>query len=248
MNKKRYFLEIAFDGTNYHGWQIQPNKKTVQGTISKIISKLYDEEVKIAGCGRTDSGVHAKQYFFHFDTTKERKNLFVSVKLMFPNDIQLINIHKVDLKAHTRYDATERSYTYYLHQNKDIFKRYYSLGDNLVDLDINAIKAACTLFTQESNYKHLSKNNPQLESYTSKVIKAEWKMSSDKTEAIFQVTANRFLHNQIRRMLGVLLNIGKGKTDLAELANALKHDIPLKHNDSVSPNGLFLHSIKYPYI
>lgn len=248
MVKQKYFLEIAFDGTQYHGWQIQSNKKTVQGTITSILSKLYNEEIKIVGCGRTDSGVHAKQYFFHFETNKERKKLFDSIKIMFPKDINLLKIHEVDSDCHTRYDATERSYTYYLHQKKNIFKQYYSLGENLKDLNIEEITKACKLFTQEDNYKQLSKNNPKLNSYTSKVINAEWQISKDKTEATFQVTSNRFLHNQIRRMVGVLLNIGIEKTSVSELEQAMKEDLILRLNDSVPPHALFLHSIKYPYI
>ena len=246
--KKRYFLEIAFDGTNYFGWQVQPNKKTVQQTIQEIVSKLFNEEIKIVGCGRTDSGVHAKQYFLHFDTTNKRTKIIDSLKLMFPNDIQLINVYEVDNEAHARFDATERSYSYYLHHKKDIFKRYFSLDEDLQVLDEKAIKQACKLFTKESNYKHLSKNNKQIDNYISKVSKAEWIFSEDKTQAVFHVTANRFLHNQIRRMLGVLLNIGKGKIYLKELENAFQKDIPLKINDSVLPKALFLHSIKYPFI
>ena len=245
---KRYFLKIAFDGSNYHGWQIQANHNTIQETITKILCQLFDEKIKIVGCGRTDTGVHAKQYFFHFDTSKERKKLFDSIKIMFPKDIQLLNIYEVDIKSHARYDAIERSYTYNLHQKKDIFKRHFSLEEDLKNLNIDAINKACILFVQETNYQQLCKNNPNAKNYISKIKKAEWKISSDKKQASFHITANRFLHNQIRRMLGVLLNIGKGKVSLEELENALKNNTTLKYNDTTPPNGLFLHSIKYPFI
>lgn len=245
---KRYFLEIAFDGTNYSGWQIQPNKKTIQETIKKLLSQLFNEEIKITGCGRTDTGVHAKQYFLHFDTSTTRETLFDRIKLMLPKDISLIKIIEVSKESHSRFDATERSYTYYLHQKKNIFKRYFSLGENIENLNNELILEACKIFTKYSNYKQLSKNNPTINNYISKVSKAEWKISRSGGDVEFSVTANRFLHNQIRRMLGVLLNIGKGKVSLEELENALKNNISLKYNDAVSPNGLFLHSIKYPFI
>lgn len=245
---KRYFLEIAFDGASYFGWQVQPNHISVQEKISNVLSSLYNQPIKIVGCGRTDTGVHAKQYFLHFDAPIERQNIFESIKLMLPEDIQLINVHEVEPEAHARFDATERSYTYHLHQKKNIFKRHYSLGVSLNKLDLAKINQACEVFLKQTNYACLCKKNLALKDYISKVQIAQWTMSDDKETASFSVTANRFLHNQIRRMVGALLLVGTGKITVSELESAMQNNISLKHNDTVKANALFLHSIKYPYI
>lgn len=246
--KQRYFIEIAYDGTNYFGWQIQPNHISVQERIQTVLSKLYNEPISIIGCGRTDTGVHAKQYFFHFDAPLERKKLKSSLKLMFPEDISLINIHKVAETAHARFDAIERSYTFHMHHKKNIFKRHYSLATDLKSLDMSKIQTACSVFEKEQNYLPLCKKNPSLEHHLSDVREVNFTLNEAKTEAIFEVRANRFLHNQIRRMVGALLNIGIGKLEVSELEEAMQNDGILKINDTVSAHALFLHSIKYPYI
>lgn len=245
---KRYFLEIAFDGANYFGWQVQPNHISVQEKITKVLSSLYNQPVKIIGCGRTDTGVHAKQYFLHFDAPIERKNIFESIKMMFPEDIQLINVHEVHAEAHARFDATERSYTYHLHQKKNIFKRHYSLGVDLKKLDLDKINKACEVFLRQTNYACLCKKNPELKDYISKVSVAKWTITDDNETAQFSVTANRFLHNQIRRMVGALLLVGSNKLSISELESAMENNNSLKYNDTVKANALFLHTIKYPYI
>lgn len=245
---QRFFVEIAFDGTNYFGWQIQAKQVSVQGKMQEILSKIYNTEITITGCGRTDTGVHAQQYFFHFDAPFERQRLKESLTLMFPNDISIIEIYEVKHDAHTRFDATSRSYTYHLHHKKDIFNRHYSLDTNLKDLDAEKINAACQVFLKEKNYLPLCKKNPELSNHLSDVSQVSFLFSEDKTKAVFQVTANRFLHNQIRRMVGALLNIGNGKLEVAELEFAMQNDTLLKLNDTVSAHALFLHSIKYPYI
>lgn len=245
---QRFFVEIAFDGTNYFGWQIQPNHTSVQEKLQEILSKIYNTEINIVGCGRTDTGVHAEQYFFHFDAPIERLRLKDSLNLMLPEDISLLAIHRVEATAHARFDATSRSYTYYLHHRKDIFNRHYSLATNLVDLDIEKINAACEVFLREKNYLPLCKKNPELNNHLSDVQQVSFLLSEDKKTAVFKVTANRFLHNQIRRMVGALLNIGIGKLEVAELEFAMQNDTILKRNDTVSAHALFLHSIKYPYI
>ncbi|MGB0886095.1 MAG: tRNA pseudouridine(38-40) synthase TruA [Chitinophagales bacterium] len=246
--KQRYFLEIAYDGSNYFGWQIQPKQISVQEAIQKVLSQFYNQEIKIVGCGRTDTGVHAKQYFTHFDAPFHREKLENSLRLMFPEDISLLAIHKVSNEAHSRFDATERSYTYYLHHGKDIFNRQFSLATKLKNLNFEAIEEACKIFVQEKNYEPLSKKNDTLNNYHSMVSKAIFTVNETKTKAVFEVTANRYLHNQIRRMLGTLLNIGQGKLSVKELEEAMQNNTLLKRNDTVPSHGLFLHSIKYPYI
>lgn len=245
---KRYFLEIAFDGANYFGWQIQPKHISVQEKITKVLSSFYNEQIKVVGCGRTDTGVHAKQFFLHFDAPSLRKNIFESIKMMLPEDIQLIKVYEVNRDAHARFDATERSYTYYLHQKKNIFKRHYSLGVNLKNLDIDKINQACEVFLRQTNYACLCKKNPKLKDYVSKVSLAQWIIDENNETASFSVKSNRFLHNQIRRMVGALLLVGNNKLSVAELELAMLNNLSLKHNDTVKANALFLHSIKYPYI
>lgn len=246
--QQRYFLEIAFDGSNYFGWQIQPKHITVQATIEKVLTTLFNQPTAVVGCGRTDTGVHAQQYFAHFDAPIYRSKLFDRIKLMLPQDIQLLALHPVEPTAHCRFDATERSYTYYLHHKKAIFKRHYSLSTNLKALNEKAIQTACTIFLQERNYLPLCKKNMDLNNHFSEIKKVSFLFDETKETAEFSVTANRFLHNQIRRMVGALLDIGNGKLSTAELQTAMQQNQQLSINNTVAPHALFLHSIKYPYI
>ncbi len=245
---KRLFLEISYDGTNYYGWQRQPDFISVQQAIEEVLSKLYNQAIYIVGCGRTDTGVHANQYFLHFDAPAERKNLKFILQKMLPKDIGILNIHEVAENAHTRFDATERTYWYFLDQDYDVFRRNQSWWYPLNELDFDKIYQACELFTSYDNYIALCRINPELKNHISKVSLAQWCYFKHEKRVIFKVKSNRYLRNQIRRMVGALVDIGRGKLSLEALEDALKNGTELKYNKSAPPQGLFLWEIKYPYI
>jgi len=245
---KRLFLEISYDGTNYFGWQRQPDFISVQQAIEEVLSKLYAEPVYIVGCGRTDTGVHANQYFMHFDAPKERENLKFILQKMLPKDIGILNVHDVEPNAHARFDATERTYWYFLDQDYDVFRRNQAWWYPLNELNFEQIYKACELFTSYDNYIALCRFNPELSNHRSKVSEAEWCYFKSEKRVIFKVKSNRYLRNQIRRMVGCLVDIGRGKLSLEELEDALKNGTELKYNKAAPPQGLFLWQIKYPYI
>lgn len=245
---QRLFLEISYEGSNYYGWQRQPDFISVQQAIEEVLSKLYDEAVYIVGCGRTDTGVHAKQYFLHYDAPKDRPNLAFILQKMLPKDIGILNIHQVEANAHTRFDAVERTYWYFLDESYEVFRRNQTWWYPLSDLDFNLIQEACKLFTKYDNYIALCRFNPELNNHLSKVVQAEWCYFKPEKRVIFKVKANRYLRNQIRRMVGSLVDVGRGKISLEELELALKDGTPLKYNKAAPPQGLFLWNIKYPYI
>lgn len=244
----RYFAEIAFDGSAFFGWQRQKQFYSVQEAIETVLTKLYNQEVKIVGCGRTDTGVHAKQYFFHFDAPLERENLLFILQKMMPKEIAVLALYEVDAKANTRFDATARTYWYFLDENYDVFRRNYMWHYPLSELNMAAIQEACALFTQYENYTALCKINPELSNHNSKVYEAEWCYFKPEKRVIFKVSSNRFLHSQIRRMVGCLTDIGRGSLSVNDLENALAHEKEMKYNRTAPPQGLFLWKIQYPYI
>lgn len=245
---KRFFVEIAYDGTHYFGWQRQPDVLTVQQVIEETLSKLYAQEITIVGCGRTDTGVNAKQYFFHFDAPKERQNLAFILQKMFPSKIGVLGVHEVEPTAHARFDATERTYWYFLDENFDTFRRNQTWWYPLSTLNFDEIYKATKLFTQYKNYTALCRFNPELNNHDSYVTQAEWCYFKPEKRVIFKVKSNRYLRNQIRRMVGCLIDIGRGTLNVNELEQALKHGTEMKYNRAAPPQGLFLWQIKYPYI
>lgn len=245
---QRFFIEICYEGTNYFGWQRQPEFISLQQIIEETLSKLYATPITIVGCGRTDTGVHAKHYFFHFDAPKERPNLKFILQKMFPKDIGVLNVYPVAENAHTRFDATERTYWYFLDEEYDVFRRNQSWNYPLSELNFDLIYKACELFTQYDNYIALCRFNPELKNHLSKVSQAEWCFFEAEKRVIFKVKSNRYLRNQIRRMVGCLVDIGRGAITVEELEESLKNGTELKYNRSAPPQGLFLWQIKYPYI
>ncbi len=245
---RRLFIEITFDGSNYFGWQEQKHSSTVQETIQNILSTVYDQKIKITGCGRTDAKVHANQYFFHFDTSKKRAHLKSILNKMLPKDIYVKQCIPCSINQHARFDAAQRTYWYFLDGSYNVFRRNISWTLDLESLNHNLIHEACKLFLQHNNYKRLSKHNPENNNQLSDVTQAEWCYFKADNKAIFKVAANRFLHNQVRRMLACLINIGTAKISLKQLQEALNKETPLPYNNIAPPQGLFLWQIKYPFI
>jgi tRNA pseudouridine38-40 synthase len=245
---QKIFLKLAYDGSNYNGWQRQPNVPSVQETIEDVLSNIYKEKITVMGCGRTDTGVHASLYYAHVELPEYRDYLLKAMRHFLPNDILLYDVFLVDKKAHARYDARERTYEYKIHTTPNVFLRNYSLYQPTDNLDKASILKACSIFEKYDNYRPLCKENPDIKVHNSLVNKAEWIELNGGNNVIFRVSANRFLRNQIRRMVGTLIDIGLGKTSLEELENAMKNDVDLKYNTKAAPQGLFLTHVKYPFL
>lgn len=245
---QKIFLKLAYDGSNYNGWQRQANVPTVQETIENVLSEIYKEKITVMGCGRTDTGVHASLYFAHVELPDYRDYLLKAMRHFLPDDILLYDILLVDEKAHARYDAIERTYEYKIHTEPNVFLRNHSLYQPINVLNKSSILEACSIFEKYENYRPLCKENPDIKIHNSLVNKAEWFELNNGNNVIFRVSANRFLRNQIRRMVGTLIDIGMGKTTIDELENAMKNDVDLKYNSKVAPQGLYLTDIKYPFL
>lgn len=245
----RYFIEIAYNGTNYHGWQIQPNAVTVQETLNTAISTiLRDKNIHLIGCGRTDTGVHASQFYAHFDTENKINNIDKFVYRLngfLHHDIACFGCFMVEDNAHTRFDATSRTYQYFIHQTKDPFKNESSFFFNH-KLDLEKMNEAAKLMFNYEDFTSFSKLHTDAKTNICKLFHAKWSESKD--GLIFEIKANRFLRNMVRSIVGTLLDVGLGKTSLEEFCTIIENKDRSHAGVSVPGKGLFLTHIEYPYI
>lgn len=240
----RYSVEMQYDGTNYHGWQYQPNAISVQEVVSNELAKLLpSKKVSIVGCGRTDTGVHASQYFFHFDTEEELDTESCLFKLnhMLPLDMSIKHIRKVPEDWHARFSARKRTYHYYINFDKDPFDRFHSCFFTK-ELDIEAMNRACT---DLMNYKDFTSFSRVSDSKTNDcdIFTAYWELMDSK--AVFTITANRFLRNMVRAIVGTMLDVGTHKMSLAEFNEVIKAKDRSRAGKSAPGHGLFLAKIEY---
>jgi tRNA pseudouridine38-40 synthase len=244
---KRYFLEIAYDGTNYHGWQIQNNASSVQGELNKVLSLLLKEEINVSGCGRTDTGVHARQFYLHFDTVNEAglENLIYKMNSFLPFDIAVRKLIAVQLDAHTRFDATSRTYEYHIHTQKDPFLKLKShyLSKSM---NVEAMNAAGEVLKEYKDFEAFSKVNTDVKTFICQLKEARWEQQG--SELCFTITADRFLRNMVRAVVGTMLEVGLGKTDLDGLRKVVEGKNRSEAGASVPACGLYLTNVVYPYI
>lgn len=241
----RYFIEFSYNGKNYHGWQIQPNGITVQETIEKALSTLLRREIKIVGAGRTDTGVHAKQMFAHFDVEEslEEDLLVKKMNSFLSADIAIRRLFKVKDDAHTRFDATARTYEYWITLEKNPF-----LTDAACylkyDLDVEKMNQAAALLTEYKDFQCFSKSNTDVKTYLCDVGEAYWRYDGEKL--IFTITADRFLRNMVRAVVGTLLEVGKGKISKEDVKKIIESKNRSNAGVSVPAHGLYLMKVKYP--
>jgi tRNA pseudouridine38-40 synthase len=240
----RYFLRISYDGTHYSGWQIQPEVTTVQGTLEKALQVLVRDFRSLIGCGRTDTGVHAREYFAHFDTEHPLHPEFLyKLNAILPRDIAVDMVEEVDNQAHARFSAIEREYKYFMHFRKIPFKNQYSVF-HVHSLDLDRLNEASRHLIGEQDFTSFSKSNTQVKTNLCKVNTAYWETSDE--GIVFTIAANRFLRNMVRAVVGTLLPIGEG----VEQPDYLKEVIEAKDRSaagkSAYPQGLFLNRITYP--
>ena len=244
MKEQRYFFEVAYDGTNYAGWQSQKNARGIQAVIEDGLSRILRRTVTIAGSGRTDTGVHCEQQFFHADIPLvSESDLQRKLNSFLPKDIAIHDIRKVKQDAHARFAATERSYQYRICTRKDPFadKRalYY-----FQDLDFPTMNAATALLAGEHDFTCFSKVKTDVNSFVCKVKLVRWKKQDN--YLYFDISANRFLRGMVRAVVGTLLEVGTGKVTLKEFKTIIASKDRKKAGANVAPHGLYLMKVKYP--
>jgi tRNA pseudouridine38-40 synthase len=248
MEVRRYFLELAYKGTNYCGWQIQPNVITLQEEINSVLTKLnHNSPINIVGCGRTDAGVHSSQFFAHFDfkTIGDLKTFKFKMNNMLSKDIAIYQIIEVNADAHARFDATERTYNYHIITKKNPFLVDTSMLFSQ-PLDIDKMNQASKILLNYNHFECFSKVKTDVSNFYCTITKAEWV----KTENgyMFIISANRFLRNMVRAIVGTLLEVGTGTIPIDDLHQIIESKNRSKAGKSVLPNGLFLAEVKYPYL
>jgi tRNA pseudouridine38-40 synthase len=239
----RFFIELSYKGTNYHGWQIQPNANSIQSEINNALSTLLNTKIEVMGAGRTDAGVHAKQMFAHFDCQQELDRLQMALQLnsFLPRDITIHNIKEVSDDAHCRFDALRRTYQYHIVQRKDPFNTTAYLLYK--DLDLDAMNLACKYLLGEQDFTSFSKVNTQTLTNNCNVMLANW-VQKDR-ELIFTIKADRFLRNMVRAIVGTLLDVGRGKITPDKIKEIIAKQDRGEAGVSVPSHALFLSSIEY---
>jgi tRNA pseudouridine38-40 synthase len=241
----RYFFEISYKGTNYHGWQIQANALSIQQVIQEKLSLIAGENVEITGSGRTDTGVHARQQFFHADFNKELncEDTRYHTNAVLPNDIVIHSIRKVQENAHTRFDAVSRAYSYEIIPTKNPF----SIGQAYIYhkiLDIEKLNAAAKVLIGKHDFESFSKVKTQVNNFNCEVFKAFWQRQGPLT--CFKIEANRFLRGMVRAIVGTLLLVNENKLAVGDVSKILAGKDRSSAGRSVPPEGLYLQEIKYP--
>lgn len=240
----RYFLQLSYDGTAYHGWQLQDNAETVQGVINQNLSLLLREKVSVLGCGRTDTGVHASTFYAHFDAPEQDPvQLAYKLNRMLPKDIAIQDVHPMQAHAHARFDATSRTYQYHITTQKDPFsvQRAWLMNRPLNEQAMN--KAAAMLLEYE-DFGSFSKAHSDVKTHLCKVTKASWERTGH--QLVFTVSANRFLRNMVRAVVGTLWQIGVGQLPVEAMRSIIEAKNRAEAGPSVPAAGLYLCGVDYP--
>lgn len=242
----RYFLELSYKGTNYHGWQYQPNAVTVQEKINEGLSKLLKEEVHIMGAGRTDAGVHASQMYAHFDSAVvfDEKELLFKLNSYLPEDIVIHAIFKVGEKCHSRFDAISRSYEYRIVLGRNAFLLDTTWQFYMRTLDVEKMNQAASELLNYRDFKCFSRTKTDVNTYNCVISEAKWVVESN--FLTFKISADRFLRNMVRAIVGTLVDVGLGKTTMEEFKKIIESRDRTKAGASVPAKALFLTQVKYP--
>ncbi|MEH0158282.1 tRNA pseudouridine(38-40) synthase TruA [Limibacter armeniacum] len=242
----RYFIEVAYHGALYHGWQVQPNAETVQEKLNFVLSKLLRAEIEITGSGRTDTGVHCSQQFAHFDYDDEivEKDLLHKANSFLPPDISLKSIRRVTDEAHARFDAVSRSYEYKitLHKNPFLQGLAYTLRWTP---DLKLLNQAASVLPEYTDFEAFSKIHSDVHTHNCDIMEAYWVQNGD--DLTFHIKANRFLRGMVRIITGNLLQVGLGKLSIEEMRDIIeKKDRKRAARFLVPGHGLYLNQVTYP--
>ncbi len=242
---KRYFIYLSFRGTNYQGWQVQPGKDTIQQRLNDALSTCLREDISVVGAGRTDSGVHARKFVAHFDCNESLTDIddtIYHLNHLLPRDIAVYNIQQVKNDAHARFDAKSRTYEYMITTSKDPFAvdlKYHVEYE--IDIDKMNNSARCLL--EYRDFKSFCKSNSDVKTHFCHVQQANWQKSGK--NFMFTITADRFLRNMVRAVVGSLLDVGKGKSDIDNFRHIIEQKDRRYAGYSVPAKGLYLSDIRY---
>lgn len=243
----RYFIEFAYNGKNYHGWQYQPHSISVQEVLNKALSTLLKQPIDVTGAGRTDTGVHAKQMYAHFDYDSVINSDSLTQKLnsFLPKDIVVYRLIPLHDDAHARFDATSRTYEYHIHTFKDAF-----IGEgswfHFHPLDMDKMNEAAKILFEYKDFKCFSKTHTDVRTFNCVIMEANWKKEGN--NLVFTVAADRFLRNMVRAIVGTLVNVSLGKITLQDFREIIESRDRNKAGFSVPAHGLYLTKVAYPYI
>jgi tRNA pseudouridine38-40 synthase len=241
---QRYFLEVAYKGTNYSGFQVQENAPSIQDEIEKAFTILQKKQVVLTGSSRTDTGVHAQQNFFHFDFEEVINPQFLyKINSILPRDIVIKNIYDVLPEAHCRFDAMHRTYHYHIYQSKNPFledRAYYFP----YTIDFNKLQEAAAILKTYTDFTSFSKRNTQAKTFLCTILESEWKKEDE--QFIYCVKANRFLRGMVRGLTGTMLQAGRGKISIDDFKQIIEAKDCKKADFAVPGHGLTLMQVAYP--
>lgn len=241
----RYFVTFAYDGTNYHGWQIQPNGDSVQEELQKALSAILRETIEVVGAGRTDAGVHARHMAAHFETEREIDCAQLAYKLnrLLPRDISVDKVFAVAPDMHARFSATLRTYHYYIHTRKNPFLRQYSCELHY-DLDFELMNEAASHLLQVEDFGAFCKAHTDVKTTLCNVTEAIWTRDGDDAWH-FRISANRFLRNMVRAVVGTLIEVGRHRMTIEQFDRVVASGSRSKAGESMPGNALFLEEVRY---
>lgn len=242
----RYFIDISFNGKNYHGWQVQPDAISVQSVLERTFSTFFRDDIKITGAGRTDTGVHATNMVAHFDMQKEIEDFDETIfrlNSFLPEDIAILDIYPVLDEAHARFDATEREYQYGIVLEKDPFRNDTAYRIHQIP-NLEKMNQATELLLGHQDFQCFSRSNTDVKTYYCDVKSAYWE--EDDNFIIFTITADRFLRNMVRAIVGTLLDVGHENISLEDFRAIIKSKDRTRAGASAPARGLFLTRVEYP--
>ncbi|MES5005411.1 tRNA pseudouridine(38-40) synthase TruA [Prevotella disiens] len=253
---QRYFIKFSYDGTNYHGWQIQPNGISVQEVLEKALSTLLRTKMRVTGAGRTDAGVHARLMVAHFDWEApiDGQQLAYKLNRMLPRDVSVISVEAVENELHARFSATSRTYHYYMHRGRNPFSRAYSY-EMPSELDFERMNEAAKYLIGERDFKCFCKAGGDNKTTICNLTEARWQRcnteiaihEAEKAEEwCFVITANRFLRNMVRAVVGTLVEVGRGRITIDEFRKIVDNGTRSDAGESMPGNALFLWDVTYP--
>lgn len=249
----RYFIELSYDGTSYHGWQVQPNGVSVQETLQQALSTLLRQDIEIVGAGRTDAGVHASMMVAHFDFSGsvelDAMQLVYKLNKLLPHDIAVRRVYQVPDDMHARFSATSRTYHYYIHTRKSPFLRHYSWLVTF-PLDFEKMNEAANRLLDFEDFTSFSKVNTDTKTNICHITEAQWKEITPLEGQgggawRFTITANRFLRNMVRAIVGTLIEVGRGRMTVDEFCQVIEQKNRCSAGESVPGHALFLTEVKY---
>ena len=240
----RYFIELSYNGKKYHGWQIQPDAVSVQEKLNYAISTILQKKIEVVGAGRTDTGVHASQMFAHFDVDLELKgDVVFKLNSILPDDITVYKVFLVGDDNHARFDAISRRYEYKIWLGRNPFLLDFSWQIHSQSLNVSLMNEAASLLLEYENFQCFSKVKTEVYTFNCDVTEAVWKLNGK--ELVFYISANRFLRNMVRAIVGTLVDVGLGKISVEDFRAIIESRDRGNAGLSVPAKGLFLTNINY---